>query len=147
MPYTDSEIESVVIEQEEQRECIICFKQLSPEDTCTLRCSHSLHKNCYKVFLRYKLEGNWTECVRAKCPADPDCKQPLCLSDIQQNLSAEQFNKWWLFLVKDFMACNKSFKQCPTECGNYSAKPEKRTCIQCACGHKYCFNCLQDHDE
>lgn len=77
----------------QSQECSICFDNISTNDIHTLKCSHTMHKNCYKNFML-------SSCSK-KCP--------MCRTDIHERLNICQL-------------CNKELDLDPSQCTTIRSK-------------------------
>ncbi|KAJ5072679.1 e3 ubiquitin-protein ligase ari5-related [Anaeramoeba ignava] len=121
--------------------CLICFEDIDPKTSFSLRCRHPICLDCWKDYLTTKIkDGNVNNII---CPIH-QCYELVHEKLIKKIVSTEMFSKYQWFLAKSFVEDNPSIKWCPAPgCGKAvnSSMITRGSNVQCSCGYRFCFKC------
>eukprot|EP01101_Sappina_pedata_P005382 TRINITY_DN243_c0_g1_i1.p1 TRINITY_DN243_c0_g1~~TRINITY_DN243_c0_g1_i1.p1 ORF type:complete len:566 (+),score=116.84 TRINITY_DN243_c0_g1_i1:72-1700(+) len=147
------------IDQEEESEirgdecCSICFDEVDPSEMTQLMCKHRFCTDCLKGYLAVEVKEKKG---RILCPGltanKKRCQMTMDELMVLGLLGDREAEKKFIESLNDnFVLSNKNMAWCPSPgCANaverYDVSVEKNECVQCDCGHSFCFECKQaDH--
>ena len=127
--------------------CWICFEDVAADRTFALPCAHSFCVGCWKEYLRAQIEGGdvtGKNALATRCPHGR-CKEVMGMEAWEMILDeddAQLLSKYRQMLVRSFVDDSKSCAWCPkVGCDRIVAHSQRRSTIECACGHQFCFGC------
>ena len=139
------------IEDELEDDCDVCMANKKVNMHLSLKCEHHFCRECWENYLKEKITNNFV--IDIKC-MDAKCNQILVQSDIRKILfknKKELFVKYKRFFrnkVRENALKGKKFKHCPKEnCEEMVVENPKTQFVECANGHRFCFECLEKWHE
>lgn len=126
--------------------CGICMMDADSEDEIRhLPCGHRFCVDCYKGYIKSKI-GEGAECASMHCPQHK-CLYPLPLSFIKELAVSADFERYFMFLIRNFIEKSKPMCWCPSSGCNRVAIGSNITTVKCLCKNAFCFKCgEQAHD-
>lgn len=126
--------------------CPICGDETRISDAVSLSCNHQFCETCYSSYLCGKVEEG-PSCIKTFCPMFK-CKQIVPVSFFNRFADKTSSKKYQLFLVRNFIETNKSFRWCPSAgCEKVAIAGSGITTVLCNCGCPFCFKCGEEaHD-
>ena len=130
----------------QEKTCLVCFSEMEGEELLSLKCNHTLCKDCYTEYLLSRLEDPLT-LIASPCPLK-QCNLIVYESLFEKCLSSnkEALDKYRKFVMKNYTESNSDIKWCPNpNCGICIRVPgHGMKEIKCQCGTVFCFNCLRE---
>lgn len=126
--------------------CRICGDLFQINECFYLNCGHQFCKGCYGTYLEHQvLDG--PSCVHAHCP-EYKCHQAITISAIQLLCSPEIYEKYMMYVTRNFIEISSFMKWCPSpgcECVAIGSGITKVLCTSCHL--PFCFRCgYEAHD-
>jgi ariadne-1 len=125
--------------------CRICGDLFGKDDCYSLNCQHSFCKGCYGTYLTHQINDG-PPCVFAHCP-EYKCKQAITISAVQSLCSQETYEKYMMYITRNFIETSASMRWCPSPGCERVAIGSGVTTVLCQCNFPFCFRCGQEaHD-
>eukprot|EP00670_Eutreptiella_braarudii_P010211 CAMPEP_0174311368 /NCGR_PEP_ID=MMETSP0810-20121108/3671_1 /TAXON_ID=73025 ORGANISM="Eutreptiella gymnastica-like, Strain CCMP1594" /NCGR_SAMPLE_ID=MMETSP0810 /ASSEMBLY_ACC=CAM_ASM_000659 /LENGTH=499 /DNA_ID=CAMNT_0015419593 /DNA_START=109 /DNA_END=1605 /DNA_ORIENTATION=- len=127
-----------------QANCNICFDEVPGSDLIALKCGHWFCRDCWSQYLQSKIDDG-PSCVTTHCPY-PKCQLAVDELLFQEVLPEKPLSKYRQYILRSFVEDNPYIRWCPSPHCNKAieCKDIKRLFVQCLCGHKFCFICLEE---
>jgi ariadne-1 len=119
-------------------QCKICFDdKLSQDDLYSLPCRHRFCRECFKSYLRVKMEDR----SLLNCPQH-GCNERIVEDDVKELLPS-MLKDWKEIHLKHFIKISDQYTHCPgSDCGMICYSDTKTRDAQCTkCGRSFCFCC------
>ena len=126
--------------------CLICYSEFNPEDSISLKCEHKMCKDCYKEYVKNKLETEPNSIVMTPCPLK-GCNLFLTRTIFKKCITEKKYQRIFAkSLVRNFIARNNNIKPCPNPRCNLSIRVPVSLAkeIKCNCGWNFCYLCLEE---
>lgn len=91
--------------------CRICGDEFTQSQGFAMGCDHWFCRPCYTEYLKTQV-GDGPICIRTKCP-EYKCVQALCRSIFECFLDDENYQKYRMYVTRNFIENNKTMKYCP----------------------------------
>lgn len=123
--------------------CVVCFEPTN--DFYSLGCGHGPYcSNCWRSYLHEEMMASGSEIIHCKCIA-PNCRVKLTFENWKDLASERDYHRYWYFITKDYVKCDKHLEFCPNPtCGNaikYQGIGRPNDVVECHCGTRFCFSC------
>jgi ariadne-1 len=92
--------------------CRICGDEFSQSQGFAMGCDHWFCKTCYTEYLKTQV-GDGPICIRAKCP-EYKCHQSVCRSACECFLDADNYQKYRMYVTRNFIEYSRNMKYCPS---------------------------------
>ena len=140
---------SVVRRADEEGDCVICFDTVKPSETATLNCGDGpFCKACYQDYLKEKVRDHGASTILSTPCMGQNCS--LRLSPMQWRRLADpvDYKRYQYFYLKQFVESTTNLGFCPnpscTMVVKFSGFGRPADVVECMCGKKYCFMCLEE---
>lgn len=126
-------------------ECPACFMDFPASEMVSLPCGHGFCSDCWSCYTTEALKSDGVNCVVLSCMGD-GCKEAIGPEFFKKCLDPSKRELYNRYLLQSFCNNNKDIAWCPSPGCSYiiSYPGGGRNDIDCICGHKFCFNCVED---
>ena len=122
--------------------CRICCDDVDAQHAFGLGCKHNFCKPCFSEYLRNQI-CDGPSCLRATCP-EHKCKQAITQSVYNNLCSRETYDKYEVYLTRNFIETSKTMRYCPSAGCDKVAVGSGITTVHCDCGKPFCFRCGEE---
>eukprot|EP00455_Lapot_gusevi_P043652 TRINITY_DN5339_c0_g1_i3.p1 TRINITY_DN5339_c0_g1~~TRINITY_DN5339_c0_g1_i3.p1 ORF type:complete len:585 (-),score=114.62 TRINITY_DN5339_c0_g1_i3:14-1768(-) len=126
--------------------CGICFDETEAKNTFALACEHRFCVECWKNHLKCAIRSggpSGASCLFLTCPGEK-CSLIVGEEVFAHLLERPVFEKYLERLIKSFVDDNDAVTWCPSpRCNNAVAFSRRRKTVECGCGYRFCFECLE----
>ncbi|KAL4454727.1 hypothetical protein ABPG74_021932 [Tetrahymena malaccensis] len=132
------------VDQNLNRECEICYEEMTSQNFKQLQCQDVFHKSCLEQY--FKTQINMKK-FPLNCP-NSKCQQSIQYHDIKEILSDQDFQKYEMFQIQNYIDSHQEeYQWCLTPgCSNAFIKDQYSKNYRCgACLISYCLNCKQKY--
>jgi len=98
-------------DDEDEFECPVCMNDVPADDSYALACGHRFCTDCWQNHLKSSCDTLGANCTRATCMA-PNCPAVIPYPVWQRLAEPAVFDRYWYFLMKDFVEKNKKYVFC-----------------------------------
>lgn len=125
--------------------CRICCDPCHSSTAFSMGCNHNFCRPCYTNYLTAQI-ADGPSCILAHCPQHK-CKQTVTRGIIQQLVSTEDFEKYSMYVTRNFIEMSKTMRYCPAPSCNKVAVGSGVSTVRCSCSCPFCFRCGEEaHD-
>ncbi|KAL6052942.1 RBR-type E3 ubiquitin transferase [Balamuthia mandrillaris] len=139
---TTVSLEAVIVNKEDEFECLVCMDDFKAADSFALPCEHRYCASCWRSFLELKIKEG-AGCLSTKCMA-PECEYAVHDAAFAKIVSPEAYKTYSTFLIKSFVEDNSLVKWCPApgcSCCIRLTAQRHNIPVQCLCGFSFCAEC------
>ena len=135
------------VDDDEEFECPVCMNDVPADDAFALGCGHRFCTECWQNHLKVATESLGAGCTRATCMS-PNCPAVIPYTAWQRLAEPSVFDRYWYFLMKDFVERNKQYVFCINpQCGRAIHCKDvvlNAAVVECECGTRFCFQCGEE---
>ena len=125
--------------------CPVCYTDADVNESMSLNCNHQFCITCYAEYLHGQISEG-PACIRAHCP-QYKCNQAITKSVYRQLVNPEDFKRYEMFVMKNFIETSKNIKYCPAPGCDKVAIGSGITTVRCSCSNPFCFKCGDEAHE
>eukprot|EP00457_Paulinella_chromatophora_P003000 gb/GEZN01003005.1/.p1 GENE.gb/GEZN01003005.1/~~gb/GEZN01003005.1/.p1 ORF type:complete len:676 (+),score=107.22 gb/GEZN01003005.1/:183-2030(+) len=127
--------------------CEICYSDVPTKKTFALSCTHRFCIECWRGFLQSEMKSGATaggNALESRCPGFK-CKTRVPEETYEMLLDPQDYSFYKKMLLNSFVDDNPKAVWCPRPgCDKVIMGSNRRSTVECSCGHQFCFSCLTD---
>jgi ariadne-1 len=126
-------------------ECILCSSTVPMAETFALGCGHRFCLDCWRSWASAEMDKG-PQAIYTTCPNHPKCQEIIPDNKFLELLDEPKKKTLQMWLIRNFIEGHTSLKWCPNPKCNHAVYFEAggQIDIECVCGHRFCFSCLEE---